>query len=346
MKHRVLAFIIALLSGAIITILLIPAELSNKQLWIVFFVVATITFLLVWVFNEFIVFRDFHKLNMLIKELTSDFEPGNTLQFKNLKMNISKLLASELEKFYDSKNVEVNQLIEKSNLRKQFIADISHELKSPLFSAQGYVLTLIDGAIKDKVVRKKFLKKAARNLDYLDILIQDLLTLSQLESEAIRMLPDHFDVVALAKEVLDERETNAAKAGVKLNCQYKNTPTIVYADFTRITQVLNNLVNNGINYNKEGGYVTIDIQEKDDGVLISVIDSGEGIDKQYHDKIFNRFFRIDKSRTVKKSTGLGLAIVKHILERHNTPIILTSEPGKGSSFSFLLSRDKTSLSVS
>ncbi len=236
-------------------------------------------------------------------------------------------------------------MVKKSDLRRQFIADVSHELKSPLFSAQGYVHTLLDGAVKDKEVRTKFLKKAARNLDYLDVLIQDLLTLSQIESKAIRMFSDHFDMVALAREVLDDRESKAANAEINLSCNYEKSVLIAYGDYTRITQVLTNLVNNGINYNSKGGNVSINIKENHGGVMISVTDDGEGIDKDYHDKIFNRFFRVDKSRTVKKSTGLGLAIVKHILENHNSVIHLESELGKGSTFSFILPRDKLFVSA-
>jgi two-component system phosphate regulon sensor histidine kinase PhoR len=339
MKHRYLAFIIALLSGAIITLLLIPAHLSNKQLWILFFVTASVIFVLVWVFNEYITSRDLNKLGLLLKKLASD-PPHIKIDLQNLKLRQTQELANDINNYFRSKNIIVDDLIKKSDLRRQFIADVSHELKSPLFSAQGYVHTLLDGAIKDKAVRDKFLKKAARNLDYLDILVQDLLTLSQIESQAIRMLPEHFDIVSLALEVKEDRESRATKAGVTVTCNFDEAPSIVYGDYTRITQVLTNLVNNGINYNNEGGSVSININEQEEGVLISVIDTGEGIAKEYHEKVFNRFFRIDKSRTVKKSTGLGLAIVKHILENHFTSINLVSEPGKGSTFSFKLTRDK------
>ena len=346
MKHRVLAFIIALLSGAITTLLLIPANLSNEQLWSVFFVVISISFLLVWGANEFIFFRDLHKIEMFIKAQRGNSKQSKSSFLKNIKLNKSKHVADQVVTFFNNKNAEVAKLIEKSNLRKQFIADISHELKSPLFSAQGYVLTLLDGAIKDIPVREKFLKKAARNLDYIDMLIQDLLTLSQLESEAIRMVPDHFDVVALVKEVVDDRENKALKAAVTLRYNFDKSPVIVYGDYSRITQVVNNLVNNGINYSKKGSSVTIDIAEIDETVRVSVIDSGVGIDTKYHEKIFNRFFRVDKNRTVRKSTGLGLAIVKHILEHHGSKINLVSEVGKGSNFSFVLPRDKKSAHVS
>ena len=341
MKHRYLAFIIALLSGAIITLLLIPADLSNKQLWILFFITSGVTFILVWVFNEYIIFRDLHKLDLILKKLSSHPE-DNKIDIQNLKMLQTQELATDINTYFTSKNSLVDELIKKSDLRKQFIADVSHELKSPLFSAQGYVLTLLDGALKDKSVRDKFLKKAARNLDYIDILVQDLLTLSQIESQSIRMLPEHFDIVSLVNEVIEDRESKASKAGVTMECKFEKAPSIVFGDYSRINQVLSNLINNGINYNYEGGKVEVIIEELNDGVLISVKDTGVGIEEEYQEKVFNRFFRIDKSRTMKNSTGLGLAIVKHILEYHFTTISLVSEHGKGSTFSFKLTRDEVS----
>jgi len=339
MKHRVIASIIALLSGSVVTLLLIPLHLANKQLWVVFFITAAVVFILVWVANEYIVFRDIHKLDMLLKKLSNEPKRQQII-VRNLTLLQNQQLAKDINKYFNAKNILIDDLLKKSDLRRQFIADVSHELKSPLFSAQGYVLTLLDGAVKDKSVREKFLKKAARNLDYLDILIQDLLTLSQIESKSIRMLPEHFDIVTLAKEVIDDRESKATKAGIRLILESKDKPMIVYGDYTRINQVLTNLVNNGINYNHQGGTVTIKIEEQTEGIKISVMDTGVGIAKENHDKVFNRFFRVDKSRTLKKSTGLGLAIVKHILENHQTTISIISEPGNGAIFSFTLSRDR------
>ena len=337
MKHSVLAIIIALLSGAVITLLLIPAQLSNQQLWITFFVSIAIVFVTVWSFNEFLVFRDIHKLNMMVRRLR-DGKADRTEY--SIKMEKLKFLEVMLQRYFHEKNHQVQDLEKKSDLRKQFIADVSHELKSPLFSAQGYVHTLLDGAIKDKEVRNKFLKKSARNLDYIDVLIQDLLVLSQIESEAIRMIPDHFDLIGLAEEIIDDRESKAAKSAIELTLDFDKAPLIVFADYGRIRQVLTNLVNNGINYNKAGGHVTIKLKDEHKVVRVSVVDDGVGIAEKYHAKIFNRFFRIDRSRTVKKSTGLGLAIVKHILERHNSSITVVSTPGEGSVFSFVLSKDK------
>ena len=160
MKHRIIAIIIALLSGASITLLLIPALLSNRQLWLVFFISTSIIFFLIWVFNEFLVFRDLHKLKILIKRLAEDNELDIDAEH-NLKMLQSQDLAHDITDYYNRKNQHLEELIKNSDLRRQFIADVSHELKSPLFSAQGYVHTLLDGAVLDKEVRTKFLMKAA-----------------------------------------------------------------------------------------------------------------------------------------------------------------------------------------
>ena len=149
-----------------------------------------------------------------------------------------------------------------------------------------------------------------------------------------------FDLIGLVEEVIDDRESKASKSAIQLTVEYQKSPLIVFADYSRIRQVLTNLVNNGLNYTKAGGNVKVKLEDETRGVRISVIDDGVGIAEKYHAKIFNRFFRIDKSRTVKKSTGLGLAIVKHILERHYTTIAVDSKPGEGSTFSFVLSKDK------
>ena len=205
MKHRILAIIIALLTGATTTLLLIYINLSNEQLWIVFFCVTIISFIFIWSVNEFIVFRDIQKLNLMIKKLNDGEKEGHN---HNIKLEQLKSIELGLQRYYQSLSHQIEDLEKKSALRKQFIADVSHELKSPLFSAQGYVHTLLDGAIKDKEVRAKFLKKSVRNLDYIDVLIQDLLVLSQIESEAIRMIPDHFNIIGLAEEIIDDRESN------------------------------------------------------------------------------------------------------------------------------------------
>ncbi len=339
MKHRYVDLIVALLAGALITILLIPLGLSTKQLWVTFFAIVAVVFALLWIFNEYLLYRDLHKVEMYLRQISNPDRKKRAAR-PAVKVGAVQRLVEKLGEYDDRQTAEVEELHKKAALRKRFIADISHELKSPLFSAQGYVLTLLDGAVKDKNIRYKFLKKAAKNLSYLDTLIQDLLTLSQIESQAIQMLPAHFDIVALVREVLEELQKKAADEQVNLHCNCQKEPVIVYADRDRMLQVLTNLVINGIHYNKPGGQVVVSIEEKEQGVQVAVKDTGVGIAAKYHEQIFNRFFRIDKSRTTKKSTGLGLAIVKHVLENHGTAIELTSAPGQGSTFSFILGRDK------
>lgn len=340
MKHRVLALIIALFTGAIITLLLIPAGLTNKQLWIVFLITLTITFLVTWIFNEFIIFRDLLKLKLQVRKYTT----GNELEKIGLKMGETSEVSNEIIDILNHQNIEFEDLIKKSDLRKQFIADVSHELKSPLFSAQGYVHTLLDSDVDDNELRRKFLKRAARNLDYIDNLIQDLLILSQIESKSVQMIRDHFELMGLVRDIVDEYQSRAKKRGIKLKVESDKEEVIVYADYTRMVMVLTNLISNGLKYNEEGGKVTVKVEDQEEGVKISVIDTGIGIDPKYHSKVFNRFFRVEKSRTIKKSTGLGLAIVKHILENHGTSIQLESEIDKGSTFSFTLARDKEPVS--
>jgi len=200
---------------------------------------------------------------------------------------------------------------------------------------------LIDGAVNDKSVRSKFLKKAAKSLDGLDALVQDLLTLSHIETGQIKMLFESFDIFELTKEVVDQFEEKAASRDIKLKLTGSNLKTIVFADRQRITQVLTNLISNAIKHSFEGGEVIVKFDVTKKNVIVSVRDFGEGIPADHVARIFERFYRVDKSRSREKGgTGLGLAIVKHILENHNSKAEVESEPGKGSTFSFKLPRPK------
>ena len=221
--------------------------------------------------------------------------------------------------------------------RREFLADISHELKTPVFAAQGFVHTLLDGAVDDKKVRGKFLKRAAKSLDRLDELIQDLLTLSQIETGESKMYLEHFDIVAMAGEIIDQMENKAEKKDLelKLDKVYKEAIS-VYADSDRIYRVITNLVSNSIKYTDEGK-IEIGFTLSGQNVKVHIRDTGVGIPPDQLNRIFERFFRVEKSRSKEKGgTGLGLAIVKHILEAHNTNIGVTSSVNEGSLFSFKL----------
>jgi len=292
-----------------------------------------------------VVFRDATN----IKELIASYLRGirtNDLPETGLNLKISKHINRDLRFLQKRKEKEIAELHKKSDFRSQFIADISHELKTPIFAAQGYVHTLLDGALEDKEVRYKFLKKSANSLDFLDKLVTDLLELSQIEAGNIVLMYDHFDLVKLVDEVMDDFEQQAIKAEISIKRAKRPLESIVYADFIRIRQVLQNLVSNAIKYNNAGGKLRIKIIDNGERVLVKIADTGVGIPEEDLPQIFKRFYRVDKSRTKIKnssSNGLGLSIVKHLLEIHNSSIQVKSEIGKGSVFSFYLQKDKPQL---
>ncbi len=287
--------------------------------------------LLLYVALEFLGFREINRIREVLTKLIEKESSG-------IKLPKSGNVSEEIYSFALKKQKEIDDLKKQESFRKEFIADVSHELKTPIFAAQGFVHTLLDGAVNDKNVRKRFLKKAAKSLDGIDILVQDLLTLSQIETGNIKMRLESIDISRLCTEVIDQFEEKAEKKRIRL--RFNSQPKLAaYADWQGITQVVTNLISNAINHTPEGGDVTIwfDIGKKNITTLIS--DNGEGIPAQHFSRIFERFYRVDKSRSREKGgTGLGLAIVKHILEGHGSQAEVESVVGKGSTFSFKLPR--------
>ena len=290
-----------------------------------------VSYLVSWGVLEVLLFKGIRKVLETPKgEDGHGIKPGE----KPGSQNIKEALIS----YVDFKQLEIDQLKRMATYRQEFLADISHELKTPIFAAQGYVHTLLDGAIEDPQVKMRFLKKAAKSLDGLDVLVQDLLTLSRLETGQIKMDVQAFSIYELALEVFEQLEDKAKRKNVKLGFGsgvYKDI--LVNADYHRIFQVLRNLVLNGINYTDDNGRVIIDFEPSRDHVTIHIKDNGRGIPAEHLDRIFQRFYRVEKSRTKttgRGGTGLGLAIVKHILEQHGSQIRVKSTPDKGSDFYF------------
>ena len=298
------------------------------------------SYLLIYVVLEFLVFREINKIYKMLAKLRKK-ELSGIKHEKSGALNPLKNINEEIYSFALLKQKEIDELKKLEAFRKEFIADVSHELKTPIFAAQGFVHTLLDGAMNDKHVRSRFLKKAAKSLDGLDMLVQDLLTLSQIESGDIRMKFESMDLLKLCTEVLDQFEEKLEKKNIKFKLIDPQHRLTVYADWQRITQVITNLVSNAINYTPEGGEVTITFDVSKKFVVTSITDTGEGIPQQHTSRIFERFYRVDKSRSREKGgTGLGLAIVKHILEGHSSHAEVESVVGKGSTFSFKLPRVK------
>lgn len=252
-------------------------------------------------------------------------------------------LTREVERFAQDKKLEIETLKIRENYRKEFIGNISHELKTPLFTVQGYILTLLDGAMKDKSVRKKYLQRANKGVERLTYIIKDLDMITKLEVGDLNLKKESINVVELVQSVFDLLEMKAEKKGITLTFDINYQKDIfILADRERIQQVLMNLIVNSIKYGKKAGTTEVSVEHLiKNKVIVRVTDNGEGIKKEHIPRLFERFYRVDKSGSRKEGgSGLGLAIVKHIIEGHNEKIYVESEYGVGSEFSFTLEKAK------
>ena len=252
-----------------------------------------------------------------------------------------KTLTAEIEKFAQEKKLEIDGLKVREQYRKDFLGNISHELKTPLFMIQGYILTLLDGAVDDKKVAKKYLQRAAKGVDRLAYIIKDLDLITKFEAGNLTVEPEAFDAVDLVKSVFEMLEMRAFKKNITLtfDMEYQQ-PIFVWADAEKIQQVLTNLIVNAIKYGHEDGTIEVSIEDLvKSKVIIRITDNGEGIAKEHIPRLFERFYRVDKSGSRKEGgSGLGLSIVKHIIEAHGEKIYVESVLGVGSEFSFTLEK--------
>lgn len=250
-------------------------------------------------------------------------------------------LSREVEKFAQDKQRQIKNLKKRESYRREFLGNISHELKTPLFTVQGYLLTLADGAMNDKNFREKYIDRANKGVERLISIVKDLDMISKLEAADLNINKEPFDIVKLIKGVYDLLEIKAKKRNVSLlfNKHY-DYPIMVIGDEERYEQVLTNLIVNSIKYGKIGGSTVVNIENFDDQkILVKVTDNGEGIKEKYQSRLFERFYRVDQSRSRDQGgSGLGLSIVKHIVEAHGEQIFVESEYKKGSTFSFTLEK--------
>lgn len=252
-----------------------------------------------------------------------------------------KTLTEEIDKYARDKKLEIETLKVREEYRKEFLGNVSHELKTPLFTVQGYVLTLLDGAMNDSKIREKYLIRASKGLERLIYIVRDLDMITKLEVGDLSLNIETFDIIELVKSVFDLLEMKAAKKKITLtfDMEYPK-PIIVSADRERIQQVLTNLIVNSIKYGRHKGTTEISIENLiKRKVIVRVTDNGEGISDINIPRLFERFYRVDKSGSRKEGgSGLGLSIVKHIIEAHNEKIYVESELGVGSEFSFTLEK--------
>ncbi len=244
--------------------------------------------------------------------------------------------ATAVNRLADRAAHDIEEMRRLERVRSEFIANVSHELRTPIFSVQGYLETLLDGAMDDPAVAIPFLEKAYHNAMRLNVLLNDLIDISRIESGELKFSFRYFDIVDLITELVHTSEIRARQANVTVTYSHDDARS-VYGDKERLSQVLTNLLDNAIKYNVDGGSVNVVTRGADSGVRIEIADTGIGIPEQHLSRIFERFYRVDKDRSrAVGGTGLGLAIVKHILEAHDAHIDVSSKAGHGTQIGFTL----------
>lgn len=298
-----------------------------------------------FVFSFFVIqFRVERFIYKRVKKIYDDVSLLENASFRNQPITTDMAtLTKEVKKFARDKKLEIETLKIREEYRREFLGNVSHELKTPLFTVQGYLLTLLDGAMEDKNIRKKYLQRAEKGVERLIYIVKDLDMITKLETGDINIEESEFNIVEVVQNVFELLEMKAAKKNISLtfDVHYKH-PIKVVADQEKIQQVVTNLVVNSIKYGKQGGTTEVSIEDLvNNKVIIRVTDNGEGIEKHHIPRLFERFYRVDKSGARSEGgSGLGLAIVKHIIESHNEKIYVESEFGVGSEFSFTLEKSK------
>ena len=281
----------------------------------------------------------FERIKQIYKDL--EFETDSLIKTSSIDSDMNSF-SRDLEEFVKLKRTEIETLKKDGIYRKEFVGNVAHELKTPLFSVQGYISNLLDGAMDDKELLKKYLKRAEKSVDRLTFIIKDLDLITQLESSTLKLKVTSFDIIKLTEEIIEDLEISASKRNIKIifNKNY-DKQILVEADKNMIEQVITNLVTNSINYGSEKGTTEISFESNMEKIIVKVNDNGEGISEENMPRLFQRFFRVDVSRSRSQGgSGLGLAIVKHIIDAHNENIYVQSTVGVGSEFSFTLKKSK------
>ncbi len=338
---KILSFFTALLISLVVA--LVSLIFSSRT--IEFVIITTATFLasyiLVFYCLDYFIYR---KIKLIYKSIHDS--KGGAKSRPNLVAPIVgnddpiHQVGKEVMEWAKTKEGEIEELIKNDEFRKEFLGNVSHELKTPLFNIQGYINTLLDGDVEDPELTVHFLKKAARSADRLSDLVNDLESISKLESGYVTREDETFDIQDLIKDVFDSLEFSAMER--KITFDFKegcDRAFIVTADKNMIRQVMVNLVANSIKYGKDRGTTLVGLYDMDAHVLIEVSDNGIGIEKEHLPRLFERFYRVDRNRSRQEGgTGLGLAIVKHILEVHDQIINVRSTSDIGTTFAFTLTK--------
>lgn len=339
---RSIALITAFISSLVTTLVVWLSHylLGHGTDYLALVLVLVLSFIVAWlIFYKALQNFIYDKIKLIFRNMHS-----MKVDRRNFKLDMREDVLGNVNKevvhWAEDRMAEIEDLREKESFRKEFVGNVAHELKTPIFSIQGYILTLLEGAMEDPEFNKKFLMKAAKSVERMTLIVEDLDTITQFESGNLKLDLQKTDIVELCKEVIEIRDQEADKKNITIafNRQYEK-PIYVLADSFRIGQVMTNLITNSIKYGKDGGETTIGFFDLGDQIMIEVEDNGPGITDEHLPRLFERFYRVDKSRSRHQGgTGLGLAICKHIIEAHKQSIDVRSEVGKGSVFSFTLQK--------
>jgi two-component system phosphate regulon sensor histidine kinase PhoR len=303
-----------------------------------YLIYALIIFIITFIFFKFILVRFIYsKIKIIYKTI------GKPLKFQNEvkegSTNVLKTVERDVAEWAINKNKQIRELRKMEQYRKEFVGNVSHELKTPIFNAQGYIETVLDSDLDDPEFIKQYLEKANSNIERLENIVTDLLEISKFETGRIELRKEAFDLVKVIKKVFFQYQHLAQQQRVTMTVHSDENTIFVFADPKRITQLLENLISNSIKYGKEGGATDIYFHDLDDQFLVEISDNGPGISAEHLPRLFERFYRADKSRNRKiNGTGLGLSIVKNIIEAHEQTINVRSELGNGTTFSFTLEK--------
>jgi len=300
-----------------------------------FFLIAF--YIIQFAINKFILekIRPIYKIIDFVPQKGKEAKPKLTPGFVELSD-----VEQDVENWAQNQLGEIERLKELERYRKDFVGNVSHELKTPIFNIQGYILTLLEGGLEDPNINKLYLTRTEKSIDRMISIVEDLESINKLETGELRPNFGVFDIVKIVDDVfeMEQRLSNERKISLMFTDK-PDKPLMVRADRKRIIEVLTNLVVNGIKYGKKNGFIKVGFYDFDDKIMIEVSDNGIGIEKKDLPRIFERFFRVDKSRSREQGgTGLGLSIVKHIIEAHNQTINVQSELNEGTTFTFTLEK--------
>ena len=337
---------LSLTSSVIVTsitalLIMIALFLELKFLWIAFIPIIfittyfTTTYVLSVLINDKItpIYRTIREVPIEGKKLTK-LITGNK--------DIMAEVDHEVKLWAEGKLAEIDRLRDLEKYRKDFVGNVSHELKTPIFNIQGYILTLLDGGLEDPKINRLYLERTEKSIDRMISIVEDLESITKLESGEMKLNMEPFDLVKLTEDVFEFESRDATSRRITMTHAINaSKPVIVRADKKRIFEAISNLVGNAIKYGKKGGNVNVAFYDMDKMVLVEVSDDGIGIEKKDLLRIFERFYRVDKSRSrMQGGTGLGLSIVKHIIEAHEQTIHVKSQLEKGTTFTFMLEKSK------